>query len=672
MRLFLKCFVDLKVNAYRAFLVRAFIQYENSDEKGTLCCFMKSRGASIMANKKRFVSCCRFPIFVVAMISFLAFSELKIIACQDVVDQKSPATLPSDKRPSAKSTSKEKSQTAKSAEELRLSAQQKKMMALSTIDEVLAAAHKITPVEQGVLVQVEAATLLWRFDKDRSFSILASAVESLRKLLDDEKSDKGSRRLTNRQQMFRASILRRIARLSPDVLKRLLDSADDNRAESLFVSTPEAWAILQTAEQMIGEDMEAAIKLAEQSLSFGLGGWTGFLMMLNNRDSQRAQQMTFSLIDRLRESSTSPSNFQMVNLIVFGRDVSVSLQDHYFRSLAARLRRDIRPDLSARELKLDMITARQASSLAARVSPQWRAAFEEIAASLDALHVERYQSGFTAPRSISIDTSAMEGAKSADTREIEEAGSKTNSIRDSRSRDKEYQGLAASAALRADVRVAEDMLSKIENDDVRRETTVMVYGPLAQKALSDADWSLAHLLASKITDPLARTIILDQIARRCPQTKEGKQKAKEIYDSADAQLRRDLPSEAVAKAYLILAASLLQTDPPAGIEAARSAVYALNKAVLSDDEIENSAAINALAPWITLSGPSFSHSEALEITELISPLFKEMTKRNADEAQAIAYGLKHQGLYSLAQLGIAKEMLEEAAVRKPSQHKTSR
>lgn len=607
------------------------------------------------------------------MISVLAFSGLKVIACQDAAAQKSPATSASDRRQSAKSISKEKARTGKSSDELRSSAQQKKMTALSLIDEVLATAHKITPIEQGILAQVEAAALLWRFDKDRSFSILRNAMESLKKYIDDEKSEnKTSRRLTARQQMLRASVIRKIARLSPDILKRLLDSADNNRADALFVATPEAWAILQTAEQMIGEDMETAIKLAEQSLSFGLGGWTGFLMRLNNRDSQRAQQMTFSLIDRLRESSASPSNFQMVNVIVFGRDSSASLRDHYFKSLAARLRRDIRPDLPARELELDLITARQARSLTANASAQWRAVFEEIAALLDALHEERHQSPFTAPRAIAIDTSAMEGAKPADTQEIEEAGSRTNSITNSRSRDKEYQSLAASAALRADTRVAEDMLSKIENEDVRRVTTVMVYGPLAQKALSDADWSQAQILASKITDPLARTIILDRVARSCPRSEEGKQKAKEIYDAADAQLRRDLPAEGVAKAYLILAGSLLRTDPPAGIEAMRSAVYALNKSALSDDEIENSAAINALAPWITLPGPSFSHSEALEITELIGPLFKEMTKRNADEAQAIAYGLKHQGLYSLAQLGIAKEMLEKATVRKPSQNKTSR
>jgi hypothetical protein len=45
---------------------------------------------------------------------------------------------------------------------------QKKLRALSLVDAIVATADRITPVEYSILVQIEAATLLWQVDQSRA------------------------------------------------------------------------------------------------------------------------------------------------------------------------------------------------------------------------------------------------------------------------------------------------------------------------------------------------------------------------------------------------------------------------------------------------------------------------------------------------------------------------
>ena len=59
---------------------------------------------------------------------------------------------------------------------------------------------------------------------------------------------------------------------------------------------------------------------------------------------------------------------------------------------------------------------------------------------------------------------------------------------------------------------------------------------------------------------------------------------------------------------------------------------------------------------MSLPIPTLRYDEVLELTEIIGPLFKEMTKRDLNSAESTAYGLSHLGLSSLAQLGIVSEL----------------
>jgi hypothetical protein len=250
-------------------------------------------------------------------------------------------------------------------------------------------------------------------------------------------------------------------------------------------------------------------------------------------------------------------------------------------------------------------------------------------------------------------------AEFADTQEIRKEGQRVATISDPKVRDQEYRKLATGAALRDDLQLAEDLMAKIENDQVRRETSVRVYSPLIWKAIRDADWIQARAYALKVKDPLGRALMLDGTAQRMPHTSEEQQaRVKEVYDAAMASLQPETPTENLARAYLMLAKSLGRTDATASVEAVKLAVYVLNKVTASGQLLGDSEVIGALQPWVSAR---LTLDETLDVMELVGPIFQQLAKRDAEETQAVAAGFTHQALSSLARLGIARGLLEKSA-----------
>src|SRR6266404_4556257 len=117
--------------------------------------------------------------------------------------------------------------------------------------------------------------------------------------------------------------------------------------------------------------------------------------------------------------------------------------------------------------------------------------------------------------------------------------------------------MATKAASRSDLRLAEEIISKIEDEAIRRDANLSVYSPFVRKAINESDWAGAKEYASRILDPLGRTLVLDQIVQGISKSNKDKQPVKDVYDLAAYRLRRESPTEDVAKAYLILAKCLL-------------------------------------------------------------------------------------------------------------------
>ena len=200
------------------------------------------------------------------------------------------------------------------------------------------------------------------------------------------------------------------------------------------------------------------------------------------------------------------------------------------------------------------------------------------------------------------------------------------------------------------------MLAKIEDDATRRSTSLAVYGPFARKAIKETNLMAARELASKITNPLGRTLVLDQLARTGQTTKE-KQFVQETYELAIDKLRRDSPTEDVAKAYLIVASQMSRNDPDGCLEPLSWGIYILNNLTRNGELLDNTKLDGDLAWWVNVRSVFSFQDEAFDLTELLGAIFTELARREANTAQMVADGLLNQALYSIAQLGVVRGML---------------
>lgn len=544
-------------------------------------------------------------------------------------------------------------------EDLLAAMQRKKQLATSLLEGVLASAHRINPVEYSLLVQVEAATLLWETDRDRSLAVLKKAWDGLRELIGEQKSS--DERPSRKQQKLRFAVLRRVARLSPDLLKQLGSNSSTGDSKPATISgrwTDEARAIMSVAEEQIDINPALAAQLAQESLPFGLVDWVPFLNKLSRRDSGLAEQLAATLMSQFSSGTVSPVELLRLDRFALSPNRSPQLREQFFLALAARCTQGLRPDAPTEALRVGSRTAQRALSMA--TAPRWQAKFEEIIYQYEALLSSRSAAPTPAPRTEFVDMSMMSASKAGDTTEIEEKSQRVQSNNDPKARDKEYQRLAAAAASNENLSLAEDLMSKIEDDEARREASVTVYGPLIRKELSQGDWTNAQSYSLKISHPLGRTLILDIVAQMVLRSDKGKrEEARQIYDTALSKLQHDGATEDVAKGFLVLAKSLGTIDSEHSLEAMNWAVFVLNKLAKGADLLADSETSRALASWVSLPILTVRYDEVLDLTEMIGPLFKEMTKRDLNTAESTAYSLAHLGLSSLAQLGIVSELQKE-------------
>jgi hypothetical protein len=544
-------------------------------------------------------------------------------------------------------------------EETLAATERKKQLMASLLEGVLASAHRITPVEYGLVVKVEAATLLWESDRDRAQAVLKKAWDGMRELLEEKKS--GDARPSRKLQKLRFAVLRRMARLDPGLLNQLAPDSSTGDIKPVTVLgkwTDEARAIISVAQEQVDSNPALAAQLAQRSLPFGLVDWVPFLDKLSQRDSALAEQVAATLMAQFANGPVSPIELLRLDRFVLAPNRSPQLREQFFQVLEMRCMQGLRPDASTEVLRIGSQTAQRALGMA--TGRLWPAKFQELIFQYDFLLSSRSAGPTPALQTKLVDTSMMNPAKAGDTAEIEEASQRAQRTSDSKGRDKEYQRLAAAAASKENLSLAEELMSRIEDDGIRREATLGVYGPIVRKDLSEGDWTKAQTDALKISYPIGRTLVLDIVAQMI--LRSGKAKKDEIldvYDTALWKLGRDGSTEDVAKGFLVLAKSLGPIDADRSLEAVNSVIFVLNKLTKGADWLADSETSGALASWVSLPIPTVRYDEVLELTEMIGPLFKEMTKRDPSKAESTAYELAHLGLSSLAQLGIVSELQKE-------------
>lgn len=578
-----------------------------------------------------------------------------------------PASAPGDIKQSGK-PDEAKDEGKGGEKKLSVTAQEKAQKARSTVESILASAHRLVSTEYSILVQVEAATLLWGLDRERAQAALSNAFDSLRRLQEAKtevsaQDTSSAQRERVEKERLRAAIFRKIARISPDLIREISDrspAGDRDRPQVFADWTEEARAILVVAYEQLDQDPALAARLARESLSFGVAGIPDFLIRLGRRDRKLAEEQAMVHLGRLRNSSISPFFLMNFRRFIFsGSGGSPQLREYFFESLVIRLKRDIRPDLPFDKFE-GLIPAARTAVQISRGYPAWQVEFEKVASEYEALLAARSlrDPGNAHVRSVDISNSV---AAEGETKEVAEAASRAGNIGDSMARDGEYKRLAVEASLKANLVLAESLLSKIEDEDLRRKATTSVYGPLVRKAWAEENWAQAKNYAFKITDPLGRSLVVDATAMNMLRVSGDKQAVKELYEAAMSQLQKDRPTQNVAISFFMLASSLLPINQEMGFSAFGWAVHVLNKTMETRPFSWESDSGGELETWVRMPTVMLKPAEALEVTEIIGPLFKEIGLRNPDEAQALALRFSNRGLSLLAQLGVVRAALENSA-----------
>lgn len=532
------------------------------------------------------------------------------------------------------------------------------------IDEVLMTADKVEPPRYRILAETEAATMLSRFDRQRSLSVLKKVIAEIRTLLADRQETTivdDFRRSKERALWF--SAIRKIAALEPDLARDLLlqGLTPERQGEPVFEEwTEEARALISAASNRIETDPGLAARLAEQTLPLGLADWPSFLIRLAKRDSEEAERLAIRVMTTLSGSSASPLYLRNFALYTLAPGRSPNLRQQFFRSMQVRIRRVLRPDVTRLELEDAISAARNVSYLAQRYSPDWQAAFDEMGLALARVFKERDYALAPGPRTINVDVSTVGPATPSGTWEVSDALRETEKISNPAARDNEYSKLAIEAARRGDTILAEQIMARISGETLQSDTSVAVYQPLAQKAIEDSSWPEAQGLASRIKDPLGRALAFDRIGAAMSAGRAEKRIRIENYGTALASLYRENPTERVAKASLFIARRLYELDSEQGVGAMRHCVSVLNRLAYRDPALEESEIGKLVGMYVPRTEPALNPEELLNLADLLSSAFRQVAVRDAEAALSIALGLAHRGMYSFAQLAVAGALLEEA------------
>ncbi|MEW6128600.1 MAG: hypothetical protein AB1757_16290 [Acidobacteriota bacterium] len=259
---------------------------------------------------------------------------------------------------------------------------EKRKKALQMLDEVLAYAPSIRPVEYAILTEVEGAMMLWKSDKYRATTILKEAVKTLRGLINDEKKS-----LTDNQprnpylQQLRFLVVRKIAQVNPDLVNELfLEKTADGRAPEMSMEwTQEGLSLLSVATELIEKDPKLAARIAEQIFPLGLAAYDIFIRNLAKYDAQEAERLAILVINRFRDSAVPTVNLMNMYSFFLYENNSAKLRDYYLLALATRFRRDLIAQTANADLQYGWELAQKMNRYIPRSLPQWQVEFQNIA-----------------------------------------------------------------------------------------------------------------------------------------------------------------------------------------------------------------------------------------------------------------------------------------------------
>jgi len=210
-----------------------------------------------------------------------------------------PAVAQQPDQKTAKTTTKAQV-LSKEAEELRLSA-------VSQLYSLAQTTNEIDNITERVRVMAEIGDAFWSVDPEYARAILVRTFKEIDKL--SSGPDNNAERLASQKRALRRVVLLRIAKHEPPLANQLLHdstnelpTADEKAMQQQGVATPNADALLATAESLLATDPKRAAMTASYSLQDGLSQRLRlFLIRLRAKDNAAADALVRAAIS---EAST--------------------------------------------------------------------------------------------------------------------------------------------------------------------------------------------------------------------------------------------------------------------------------------------------------------------------------------------------------------------------------
>lgn len=175
--------------------------------------------------------------------------------------------------------------------------------AISVLHSLAQSANEIDDIAERVRVLAEIGDAFWTVEPEHARNVLVRAFKEIDKL-SASATDNNAERLAMQKRTLRRIVLARIARREPSLAGQLVHdlpnevpTADEKAMQRQGVPTPNAEALLASAEGLIASDPKRAAATATYSLRDGLSQrLRHFLIRLRSRDAAAADALVAAAV----------------------------------------------------------------------------------------------------------------------------------------------------------------------------------------------------------------------------------------------------------------------------------------------------------------------------------------------------------------------------------------
>jgi tetratricopeptide (TPR) repeat protein len=545
---------------------------------------------------------------------------------------------------------------------------------------------------QRVTVLIRAADLLWPHEQDRARAVFTEAFELA---IENEKENeqKGPQSLILRLQVpdQRYVVIRAVAKrdsawakeLTQQMLKVEAEDGEASSTRNAFNRSLTAERLLDSANQMISADINAAFVLARTSLNYPAGGsLTRFLYRLAEVNQPAADQFYTQALavysDRpMREFlylQAYPFAWrETVNTPIFESYIvpanfvtNQSLQRQFVQVLLRRAQQVLETPLDPgdaysdpyRNLLPGTVHLLQGLIL---LEPQIRRSLPDLLASL----MEAREKILV---SLSVDTQKLlvqPGREVSITQKktFDEELESAQKIPDVKRRDELIAIAVLSAA--ADVQSLASViqaLEKISDSNLRIRLLEWVYFRRATTAVKDKQFEEAETLASRVEGEEQRAYLHIEIAKGLLNRNEMETHAREVLDEAVTEAKRAGATVFAARTLLTAANLYAKIDPGKAISVFTDAINCVNRIEAPDFSRDNQTQVK-----IVESKGRSGHFPLRFYMPGSDPegVFREMAKVDFDTALSQSSALTDKLQRAMSTLALAETCLQQQPKGKP-------